>query len=223
MATKNKDQKDTVRGFSSSIDEATATELVRNAYSRERLVLHQRVIIALSGSLFLCIFGIILLAMKPVHSTYFATGCDGRIISMTPLDKPMSSNSELTTWVTNAVTGTFSFDFANYRASMMRARDNYTTQGWSAFEDAMKESGILQTVIDNKYVATAVPREAPTMVKEGNASDGRHAWKFQIPMVITYQSAKNNTSQDVMVTVTVVREDQSTNPRGVGIAQLLMQ
>ena len=223
MFNKNKNKNNSSNTYNSPIDDAVATSMLRNAYTRERVVILMRAIMALGGCLAVCILGLVLLAMRPIEYKYFATGCDGRIMKLIPLDQPMGSLSELTTWVTNSVTSTFTFDFVNYRGSFERARENYTTQGWEVFEQALKESKILDSVISNQYIATAVPQAAPVLLKEGDASDGRHAWKFQFPMIITYQAAKNVATQNIMVTVTVVREDMSVNPRGLGISQLTMQ
>lgn len=223
--TKGKNKKDTGGGgpYQSPVDEAVATALLRSAYTRERTVILQRVIVALSIAISLGIVGLTLVAIKPVYPKYFATGCDGRIIQLTPLDQPMESKTELLRWATDAVLQTFSFDFVNYRRTFQEASQNYTTQGWEALQQAMKTNNILTSVIENKYVVHAEITNPSVILKEGPTSDHRYAWRIQVPMVIKYTNETDSPSSEVTVTITVIREDQATNPRGVGIAQLIMQ
>ena len=203
-------------------DEAVATILAREAYTRERHYLLVRVIMGL-----LLLAGLqgaanIYLATRPPQYHYFSTDRDGRITPLTPIDRPIASLSDLGTWVSNSVAQAYTFDFANYRSSLSAARVNFTQAGWAGFETALQESGVLQSVLERKYVTTAVPTSAPVLVTQGRI-EGRYAWKFQIPILVTYQSSERTASQNLMVNVIVVRQPETEHPRGLGIAQLIAQ
>ncbi len=203
-------------------DEAVATILVRQAYTRERHYLLIRVIIALAGALMFQAVLIYFLATKPPVNYYFSTDRDGRIQPLTPIDKPIGSLIDLSTWVANSVIEAYTFDFANWRTQLSRARNNFTPSGWKGFETALRDSGVLQTVREKKYVTSAVPTSAPVLVSQGMIQ-GRYAWKFQIPILVTYQSSEKTVPQNLMIEVLVVRISETENPRGLGIAQLIAQ
>lgn len=203
-------------------DEAVATVLAREAYTRERHYFLVRVVIGLLVAL--CVQGAALLYMgtRPPVNHYFATDREGRIQPLTPIDKPISSVSDLTTWVANSVVQAYTFDFANWRGELQAAQVNFTPAGWKGFRGALEASGLLQTVLDKKYVTTAVPTSAPVLLDQGRIQ-GRYAYKLQMPLLVTYQSSERVASQNLMVDIIVVRQPETEHPRGLGIAQLIAQ
>ena len=203
-------------------DEAVATVLAREAYTRERHYLLIRVIMGLLVAIGFQSVLSLYLATRPPVNHYFATDRDGRIQPLTPINMPIGSLTDLATWVANSVVQAYTFDFANWRAQLSAARSNFTNPGWHGFETALKDSGVLQTVLEKKYVTTAVPTSAPVLINQGMV-DGRYAWKFQIPLLVTYQSSERTVPQNLMVEVLVVRQPETENPRGLGIAQLIAQ
>ena len=203
-------------------DDAVATILMRDAYTRERHFFLLRLILALSAVLVAETWVVSILAMRPPVYKYFATDREGRIQPITPIDQPIGSQTEVSNWVAGAVVRAYTFDFANWRAQLSAARNDFTPQGWKGFEAALKDSGVLQTVLEKKYVTTAVPTGAPVMINQG-VVDGHYAWKFQMPILVTYQSSERTVPQNLMVNVLVVRQSEMENPRGLGIAQLIAQ
>jgi intracellular multiplication protein IcmL len=49
--------------------------------------------------------------------------------------------------------------------------------------------------------------------------NGRYAWKINLPMLITYESASDNIRQPVSVTMIVTRVSTLDTPKGIAIAQ----
>lgn len=201
-------------------DEAVATILARDAYARERHYLLIRVIMGLLIALGCSSASNLYLATRPPVNHYFATSGDGRLMQLTPVNRPIGSEAELNTWTANSVVQAYTFSFANYRAEQSAAQKNFTPQGWRSFQLALRESNLLQTVIDERYVTTAAPTGAPVLLDSGLV-EGRYAYKLQMPMVVTYQSSARTTSQNLMMDIIVVRQPETDNPRGLGIAQLL--
>jgi intracellular multiplication protein IcmL len=203
-------------------DEAVATVLAREAYTRERHYLLIRVILGLLAALVVMSAALLFMATRPPQNHYFATDRDGRIMPLVPIDRPISSQTDLTNWVANSVAAAYTFDFANWRNELGAAQSNFTRAGWKGFQAALKDSGLLQTVMDSKYVTTAVPKSAPVLLDSG-IIEGRYAWKLQMPLLVTFQSSEKTVSQDLMVNVIVVRQPETEQPRGLGIAQLIAQ
>lgn len=203
-------------------DDAVATILMRDAYTKERHFFLLRLILAMVAVIIAETWVISFLAMRQPVYKYFATDRDGRIQPITPIDQPIGSEAEVSNWVANAVVRAYTFDFANWRSQLSAARENFTPQGWKGFEAALKDSGVLQTVLEKKYVTTAVPTGAPVLINQGMV-EGHYAWRFQMPLLVTYQSSEKTVPQNLMVNIFVVRQSEMVNPRGLGIAQLIAQ
>lgn len=204
------------------IDEAVATELARNAYARERYEFLLRTLFVLLVVLAISVTGNVYLGMREPERRYFATDPQGGIRELVPLERPIQSMHEVLNWATGAITQAYTMNFANYQQSLQESRPNFTPGGWIGFEEALRANGVIDAIVRGKYVATAVPQEAPVVVAQGIV-DGRYAWKIQVPIMITYESASQRTSQRALVTATVVRRSEQEHPRGLGIAQVIAQ
>ena len=205
-----------------SEEEAIAAVLARNAYVREKHYFLMRLVLVLAGLLSLSVVGNVLLATRAPENKYFLSDVEGKIREIVPLDRPVESLPVISAWVANAVSQSLTFSFANYRQEFANARQHFTPQGWAEFERALIDSGLLRIVRENMYVTTAVPSGAPVLSQQG-LMNGRYAWRFQIPMVVSYESAAQRMGQNMMVTVTVIRVPETENPRGLGIVQIVAQ
>jgi intracellular multiplication protein IcmL len=70
--------------------------------------------------------------------------------------------------------------------------------------------------LDNIILGLAT--DAPIILKK-NALNHAFAWRVQIPMVVTYQNAKEYTQQAVIVTMIINRTLSVNSPTGVAINQ----
>lgn len=201
---------------------AVATRLMRDAYTRERHYFLMRTVVVLSALLFVSVSGNVYQGVQPTQYKYFATNEQGDLKELQPLNTPVQSKTALLNWVTNSITDTYTLSFANYQKELQDAASYFTTGGWKNFEKAIGASGFLPLILDDKFVTTAVPRGAPVIVAQGDMG-GRYAWKVQIPILVTFESAKRVTSREYMVTALVVRRPQTENPVGLGIAQILAE
>lgn len=205
-----------------SPDAAVATILARENYSRERHVMFSRLIVVLAVALCVSIGMNIVLSTRPVEMKFFATDVEGKIKQLTPIDQAITTLNELNTWVVNSTTQALTFSFANYRQELSAARQNFTTAGWAGFEKALAESNLLETIKARRYVSTAVPAGAPVLMASGLV-EGRFAYKFQVPIVVTYASASETTSKQYLFEVVVVRQPETVHPRGLGIASITFE
>lgn len=167
----------------------------------------------------LCLLGVVFyqasITPKP---TYFATGPDGRITPLRPLSQPVVSTAALLQWANQAAVTAYSYDFVRYRKQLQTASQYFTPEGWQNFEAALKRSRNLETVITRKLVVTAVATGAPVMLDQGRIGR-RYAWKVQMPMLVTYQSASTVFQQPLTVTMIISRVSMLNVPKGIAIAQ----
>lgn len=181
-----------------------------------------------TGALLIAMIIIIVLSVAlgyvvthPPAPQYFATDSQGRIVELTPLDEPNLSQTALLQWANTAAVAAFTYNFVNYRQSLQGASDYFTPDGWQSFIQALNESNNLNAVIAKKLVVTAVATYAPVVLQQG-VLDGRYAWRIQIPLLVTYQSASQFTQQNVIVTMLITRISTLDSARGVGIAQFVV-
>jgi intracellular multiplication protein IcmL len=206
----------------SMADEVVATKLLRDTVLLEKVYLGSRLNILLTIALIVALLACIGLALRKPDIKYFATSSTGAIMPLNALDDPVMSVNQVLTWSTNAITKAYTFSFANYRQELQSSRDLFTTEGWEGFQTALQESGNLKAVVDSKFVTTAAPRGAPVVVGEGYIS-GRYAWKIEVPILVTYQSANKRQTQDLLVQAIIVRRSELEHPQGIGIAQIIAQ
>jgi len=130
-------------------------------------------------------------------------------------------NSALLQWATEAASAAFTYDFVNYRAQLQKASEYFTTNGWSSFLSELQSTRNLLAVQAKKLVINAVVTRAPVILEE-RVINGRYAWRIQMPMIITYQSASESTTSSTTVTLTITRVSTVTSPRGIGISQFIV-
>lgn len=157
-----------------------------------------------------------------VHKSpvYFAATNDGRILPLVPLSHPAASDRAVVSWATNVATAAYSYDFVNWRSALSGISPEFTKEGFASFIGSLKASGNLKLVSDNRMVASAVPTEAGVIVAKGLLK-GVYVWKIQVPILVTYQAAKSSVSQNLLVTLMVVRRSVLVHPKGLAVAQFL--
>jgi intracellular multiplication protein IcmL len=202
-------------------DDALEIIRLRNEFYRDN---YRRVVSALLVSIvivFVLVGSLIYVITHPPAPKYFATDTEGRIIKLTPLDQPNLSEPALLEWANLAAVAAFSYNFVNYRQELQAASEFFTPEGWTAFIQALNESLNLQAVISKKLVVTAVATGAPVVLQRGILTDS-YAWRVQIPLLVTYQSASQITQQNVVVTMLITRISTLNSARGIGIAQFVV-
>ena len=203
-------------------EDMVAMRLLRDPSVREKVYFQHKALIVVSAALILSIIANLFLFLRPADVRYFATTTDGRILNMSDLSEPIQNTSAVLSWATKNITNAYTFSFANYRKQLQAARPSFTKAGWDGFNDALQESGNLQSVIENDFVTTVVPSAAPVVTVEGYMS-GRYAWRIELPIIVTYQSANRRHTQDLLVQAIIVRRSELENPSGLGIAQFIAE
>lgn len=156
----------------------------------------------------------------PPKPVYFATSINGRITPLVPLNAPNQSDSAVLQWANQAAIAAFSYNFVNYRSELQAASGFFTAQGWDQFLSALQDSNNLDAVKVKKLVVSAVATSAPIFLQKG-VLNGRYAWRIQMPLLVTYQSASEFSQQNLTVTMLVTRVDTLNSPRGIGISQFI--
>ena len=157
----------------------------------------------------------------PPEPRYFATSINGRITPLFPLNEPNQSDSAVLQWANQAAIAAFSYNFVNYRNELQASSGFFTSEGWRQFLGALQESNNLEAVKAKKLIVSAVATRAPIILQKG-LLNGRYAWRIQMPILVTYQSASEFTQQNNLVTMLVTRVPTLNAPRGIGISQFVV-
>lgn len=208
-------------GVSPHADLAAATELSRTSLNRDKFALLLMVIYGLIAALTVSVVVNVYLGTRPVEYRYFTTTPQGKITELVALNRPIQNTNEVLSWASTVITNAYSMSFANYAAQLEDLKPNFTAAGWRGYEDALNRADFTKRLLSQQYVTTAVPQKAPVVIAEGLMPNGAYAWRLQVPILVTFQSASSNTSQTYNVETTIVRVPESDNPKGLGIAQIV--
>ncbi|EIJ75144.1 MAG: IcmL protein [Leptospirillum sp. Group II 'C75'] len=189
----------------------------QDEYRNKAAILHYGAVTLLTSVLLNGALGWALIHKKPV---YFAATNDGRILPLVPLSRPATSDRSVVSWATSVATSAYSYDFVNWRKVLSGLSSDFTKEGFASFIGSLKSSGNLKLVSDNRMVASAVPTEAGVIVAKGLLK-GVYVWKVQVPILVTYQAAKSSVSQNLLVTLLIVRRSVLVHPKGLAVAQFL--
>ena len=155
--------------------------------------------------------------VKP-QDRYFATTADGRIMRLTPLDRPNMSQAALMSWVSQASIDVMTFGFHDYQKRLQESSKYFTRRGWESFTNALQSSRIIEGVENTQQIVTAAPQSAPVIVQEG-IMNGKYRWIVELPLMVTYQSGAKSKTDLMRTRLTLERVPTLESEHGVGIEQ----
>ncbi|MFT3742031.1 MAG: type IVB secretion system apparatus protein IcmL/DotI [Gammaproteobacteria bacterium] len=164
---------------------------------------------------------LIYMILNPTKPQYFATTREGKLVRMYSLSQPIVSTSELLQWAATAATAANTYNFVNYRKEMQNASEYFTPTGWQAFQNELKNSRTLETVLSKKLTVSAVATGSPIIIEQG-VQAGKYKWKVQLPILVTYESANTKISQPSVVTMLISRVSTLETVKGIAIDAFIM-
>lgn len=209
------------------VEDVIGAQLRERRYANVRLHFICTLVVLIAIVMAASLFGTAALWLKPPQYGYILIEEDGKVLPQVPLDQPNHNDQYVIDWAVDAITRLYSIDYINYRVQLQEARHNLTTVGWKNYQEAMRLSGNFNAIIGNQFVTTAVPLGPGRIIKTGNVL-GRHAWKIEFPMLISYRASRVNaedaptvTNQEITMAVTVIRMPEYLNKHGLGIRAIV--
>lgn len=202
-------------------EDALTAVALRNTFYRDG---QRKLIIVLLVSMlgnFLLAGILAYLLSHPPLPKYFATSINGRITPLFPLNEPNQSDPAVLQWANTAAIAAFSFNFVNYKSELQASSAFFTPEGWDQFLTALTQSNNLDAVKAKKLIVSAVATRAPIILQKG-ILNGKYAWRVQMPILVTYQSASDFFQQNNVVTMLITRISTLNSPRGIGISQFVV-
>lgn len=160
----------------------------------------------------------------PVSPLYFAADSAGRLIRVVPVSQPNMSTDDVEAWAMKVAKDTFSYNYVNYRMQLQRVSQYYTNYGWRNYMNALQSSNNLVALTRRQIIQTAVPVAKPIILAQGILG-GAYAWKFQMPMLVTYwmppYDEQSKFSNALEVTMIVQRQPILQSDNGLGVLQMI--
>lgn len=201
-------------------DALTAVALRNNFYRDGQRKMIFILLVSMIANLVLA-SSLVYILMHPPAPKYFATSINGRITPLFPLNEPNQSDSAVLQWANQAAIAAFTYNFVNYHTELQASSGFFTAEGWDQFLTALQQSNNLDAVKAKKLIVSAVATRAPIILQKG-LLNGSYAWRVQMPILVTYQSASEFSQQNNVVTMLITRVSTLNSPRGIGIAQFVV-
>lgn len=201
-------------------DALTAVTLRNNFYRDGQRKMILVLLVSMIANFVLALMLVYVITHPPAPQ-YFATSINGRITPLFPLNEPNQSDSAVLQWANQAAIAAFTYNFVNYRTELQASSGFFTADGWDQFLTALQQSNNLDAVKAKKLIVSAVATRAPIILQKG-LLNGKYAWRVQMPMLVTYQSASEFSQQNNVVTMLITRVSTLNSPRGIGISQFVV-
>ena len=147
---------------------------------------------------------------------FIALDPSGRMIPLTPLNSPVMSRAALLNWAGRMSTLPYNVDFLHYRDQLSRASLHFTTAGWASFQAAYKP--VLDAITTSRAVVSGTLTGAPIFMGARIIS-GVMEFRVQAPISVTFVAGKSNTTQSLVVTMTIDRRAETVHPDGLAITE----
>lgn len=209
------------------LEDALVMVHLRNAFYRGkfRFALGLYVLSLLANILLISI--IIYWVKHPTQPLFFPADKVGRLVQEVPLQKPNMPTQNVADWAVEAVEAAYSYDFVNYHGQLQNAQKYFTDYGWRTYMKALAISDNFLALTERKYIIIAKVVAPPKLLVEGPLA-GAIAWKFEMPMLVTYlqppfnfNDPKSTFSNPLIVTVIVQRQNILQSYQGLGVLQLI--
>ena len=177
---------------------------------------------ALVFMLLVCIVLIMILGYLIINTqkpAYYATSNDGKLVQLTALSTPAMTRADLLDWAARIAVETYNYNYVNYRRQLEVLRPNFTASGYNAFVKSLRLTGTLDKVIDEKLRSMAVATGVAVILEHGIIG-GKYAWKVELPVLVTYESASGATERrSLIVTMIISRVSTLDAVKGIAVAQ----
>jgi intracellular multiplication protein IcmL len=150
---------------------------------------------------------------------YFAAD-NGRLFPMIPMSKPYRKTADVIQFAKDNVNRSFTMDFLNWRQQLEDVRPGYTRAGFKSFLDALKQSGVLDTVKD-KRMNMSISAGTGVLTREWS-EDGVYQWLIELPIEVRLEGQTTRMpAQRFLTTVRIERVSTLDSIEGIGVGQLI--
>ncbi len=155
----------------------------------------------------------------PTKPVYFFVDANHPPVPVTPLDSPIVSDTELLEWTVKWVLAPYNVNYHDFPQQLNDAGRHFTDNGWKSFGSSYIKSGNFDKMQTAKLVCYSQAQRG-AVIRQSSILGGRLAYQIQFPMIQTCENSNAQSSQNLMMTATIVRMNDLHHPDGVAIDQL---
>lgn len=134
---------------------------------------------------------------------------------------PHQSFKNVSSWIIDAVTAAYSFDFSQYDNQLNKASYYFTPDGYQTYLTALNINKVRDNVVGKKLQISIVPMQNPVLIN-GGAFGNTTFWRFKMPVMVSYYGGKEAIVQRTMIELLVLRVPSYQNYKGLAIAEFNM-
>lgn len=209
------------KALSKVIDKESPLEIIRNRnvfYQDGYRTMQKIVVMEAFVILALILMFLMLFAFSRPKDRFFATTADGKLIKLSSLEEPLLKKPAILNFASEAATQVMTFGFHDYRARLQEASENFTTDGWESFLEALNQAKYIETITNGRQVISAVPVAPPVIVSEG-VDKGIYKWMVEVPLAISIEAGSKIATKKILVRMVISRRSKVLYEKGLGIDQ----
>lgn len=135
-----------------------------------------------------------------------------------PLTRANMQKMELTQWVVDAVTKSFTYTVQTYSTKLNENKYFYTDAGWREYTNILNNMVRFDTYTSKQVLISVVrPIDAPTLFMDGEVINGVYTWIYNFPIRVEFSGSVDMPAQTMTLHITVARTSMENDVDGVKI------
>lgn len=98
---------------------------------------------------------------------------------------PHRTAGEITAWAQQAAADSLTFSRGDYKGRLNGFKKYFVPQGWQYYAAYLKDSKLINMVVDDGYSVGTIVNELPEIVNQG-PSEGVYHWVVKMPITISF-------------------------------------
>jgi intracellular multiplication protein IcmL len=156
----------------------------------------------------------------PPQPRYFLVDGKNTPRPVVGLDSPIVDDAALLEWTVRSALAPYNVNYHDYPQQLNTASRRFSVQGWNSFANTYIQFGNFAEMKRARLLCYAQAQRA-AVIRQSTIMDGALAYYVQFPIVQTCENSNQASTQNMMLTVLVVRTDSDDHPDGLVVQQLV--
>jgi hypothetical protein len=149
---------------------------------------------------------------------------DGKLdvnsVKQVPVTLPSAHSTfkNLTSWLTDAISETYTFGFTNFHEQIAKSEQYFTEDGYRSYLNALKMNNTEKEIITKRIEVATIPLQTPVLINGGTFGNSEF-WRFRVPVLVSIQGGKEPVVERYMVEVLMIRVPSYISYKGIAIAE----
>lgn len=148
---------------------------------------------------------------------------DTNNVKEVPITLPAAHSTfkNLTSWLTDAISETYTFGFTNFNEQVGKAEQYFTEDGYRSYLNALQINNTEKEIITKRIEVATIPLQTPVLIN-GGVFGNSEFWRFRVPVLVSIQGGKEPLVEQYMVEVLIIRVPSYISYKGIAIAEYNM-